>query len=149
MKIRNVVVASMSVLLLASCEEAAPDLTVCDCMSVNLEMLKELGFEGMSDEAQVDAFRAAKVDTLDICDSISMEFGNEIEALSPDEQEARRKEFTESCPVIDEFQKVFEEMQAKAMEEAMKQMGGGDLEGLEGLELDPESEEMLEEIDGE
>ncbi len=149
MKIRNVAIAALSVVLLSACgesEPAAPELTFCDCMDLNLELINDLGFEGLNDEEKIKAFETAHQDDLDICDSLSEVMNAEMKDLDEITQKAKLDSFIEACPAAGEIQKVMDEMQQRYMEEAMKSMnqeglGEEDLEGLlegaieEGAEL--------------
>ncbi len=139
MKIRSIAIATLSVVLLSACGESepeAPEVAFCDCMDLNLELIKELGFEGMNDEEKIKAFEAEHQETLDICDSLSQEMNDEMKDLDQMAQKAKLDSFIEVCPAAGEIQQVMEEMQQKYMEEAMKNMnqeglnGEGDLEGL-------------------
>lgn len=128
MKIRNIVVAALSVLVLASCGETKKELELCDCIELELKAMKEVGM----DEAKMESFETENKESIDACEALSKTLNEEMEALSEEEQETKRTELMETCPAISEIQKLYEDMQAQYMEEAMKNVDPSQLQGLEG-----------------
>ena len=130
MKMKNIVLGSLSLVLLASCGESAPEMTLCDCVDFQKGMIEELGFEGVSNESRIEEFKTNNQVKFDLCDSLGQIMNDEMEALGPDEQEAKQKEFEETCPAFGELKTTIEDMQKRAYEEAMKQMQQGGLEDI-------------------
>ena len=129
MKIRNVVIASLSVVLLASCSGPA-ELTFCDCIELNLKAFEEVG---MTDEAKMKAFQEEHKETLDKCEAIGDKMNEEMKDLSPEEQAKKGEELKADCPAFQKVEEIMMKQQEEMMkqyEESMQNMDAGDLEGL-------------------
>ena len=135
MKMKNVVIASISLLVLTACEEPAPPITMCDCIEFQNGMFKELGFEGLNDETKFEAFQTENKDMMDHCDSLAKDLDEELKQLTEEEQKAKEVEFDSTCAVYGEFKELMTEMRNRALEEMMKQQSM-----MEGLNLEDAAE---------
>ncbi len=153
MKIKNVVVAALSVVALVSCGESEP--TLCSCTELSLEGFKEVGM----DEEKMKAFEEANKAELEKCEALGDKLNKEMQDLSAEEQEAKREEFVADCPAMKELETLIMDQMQNAyqnfdMEEGMEGLedmeeGMGDLlEGLEenGAELIEEVQENASEV---
>lgn len=139
MKIKNLIVAALSVVALASCGESEP--TLCSCTELSLEGFKEVGM----DEEKMKAFEEKNQAELEKCEALGDKLNKEMQELSAEEQEAKREEFMTDCPAMKELETLIMEQMQNAyqnfdMEEGMEGLEDG-LEGLEGS-----AEEMIEEV---
>ena len=150
MKIKNVIVAALSVVALVSCGEAEP--TICSCTELSLEGFKEVGM----DQDKMKAFEEKHEAELKKCEALGDKLNDEMKDLSAEEQEAKREEFMADCPAMEELETLIMEQMQNAyqnfdMEEGLEDaLEGLDLEGgLEGLEeglegLEESATDMLE-----
>ena len=154
MKIKNVIVAALSVVALVSCGEAEP--TICSCTELSLEGFKEVGM----DQEKMQAFEDTHKAELEKCEALGDKLNDEMQELSAEEQEAKREEFMADCPAMKELETLIMEQMQNAyqnfdMEEGLEEGMGDILEGVEGdmgemLEgLEESGSDLLDEVKGE
>lgn len=140
MKIKNLIVAALSVVALVSCGESEP--TLCSCTELSLEGFKEVGM----DEEKMKAFEEKNKAELEKCEALGDAMNKEMQDLSAEEQEAKRDEFMADCPAMKELETLIMDQMQNAyqdfdMEEGMEDLLEDGLEGIEGS-----AEEMIEEV---
>ena len=107
MKIKNVIIATFSVALLASCGGA----DMCSCTQTQLDMMKEMK-DAKGDEAKLKDIEESYKADKEACDKMGDEMMKEMEGMSDEEQEAKGKEIKEemeSCDAYKEMEKMMEE----------------------------------------
>ncbi len=132
MKIKNIIVAALSIVVLTSCGEAVKETTLCSCTELSLEGFKEVGM----DQEKMKAFEEKNKEELAKCEELGNTLNDEMQEMSAEEQEAKRQEYMDECPAMQELQDLIMEQ----MQNAYQDMDMGD--AMEGLE---ESFEGLEE----
>ncbi|NRA12306.1 MAG: hypothetical protein HRT57_10165 [Crocinitomicaceae bacterium] len=103
MKIKNVIIATFSVALLASCGGT----DACSCIETAVEMGKEVE-KANGDEAKLKDIEESYKSDIDACTELSAERAKEMEGMSDDEREAKSKEFEaelEDCDAYKEMMK--------------------------------------------
>ena len=96
---------------------SAGELTVCDCIDIQIAMMKDM-LKGMSEEEAGSKY----VNEMDSCKALG-------EGKSPEELEAM-KEQSEDCESMVEMQKLSKELMTKMMSEQMIDQGSSALGGV-------------------
>lgn len=101
MKIKNVIIATFSVALLASCGGT----DVCSCLDTSLEMGKEME-KANGDEAKIKEITESYQSDMDACKKMGEDMEKEMEGKTDEEKKAKRDEMMkemEECPAYKEM----------------------------------------------
>ena len=101
MKIKNVIVAALSVVALVSCGEA--ESTNCSCAELSLEGFKEAGMDQEKLQAFFEDTYKAEFEK---CQALSWKRMDDMQELSAEEQQAKNEEFMADCPAMKELEKL-------------------------------------------
>ncbi|MFK8046214.1 MAG: hypothetical protein AB8B72_12025 [Crocinitomicaceae bacterium] len=142
MKIKNLLVAALSVVALVSCGEAEP--TICSCTELSLEGFKEVGM----DEDKMKAFEEKHKAELDQCEVLGDKINKEMADLTQAENDSMRKAYMDDCPAMEELEAlIMEQMQNSYQNFDMEEGMEDALEGLDLEGLDENSAELMEQIE--
>lgn len=101
MKIKNVIIATFSVALLASC--GGTDM--CGCLEAGLEMQGEMeAAEG--DEAKMKEIEESYASDEEACEKMQDEQEVEMKAMSEDEQKTKREEMMKEMEECDAYKEM-------------------------------------------
>ncbi|MFT6243715.1 MAG: hypothetical protein ACJA0U_000377 [Salibacteraceae bacterium] len=101
MKIKNVIIATFSVALLASCGGADN----CSCFETGLEMKTEIE-AAKGDEAKIKEITESYVGDKEACEKMQKEQEAEMEAMSDEEQETASEEMMKEMEECDAYQEM-------------------------------------------
>lgn len=107
MKIKNVIIATFSVALLASCGGT----DACSCAGTSLEMMKEMK-KADGDEAKLKAIEESYKSDAEACAKLYTDMEKDMESMSDDEKKTKSEEMKkemESCDAFKEMQKMMED----------------------------------------
>jgi len=142
MKIKNLFVAALSVVALASCGEAEP--TICSCTELSLEGFKEVGM----DEDKMKAFEDKHEAELEKCETLGDKINKEMAELTQAQNDSMRKAYMDDCPAMEELEAlIMEQMQNSYQNFDMEQGMEDALEGLDLEGMEENSAEIMEQIE--
>ncbi|MFT6502047.1 MAG: hypothetical protein ACJASQ_002172 [Crocinitomicaceae bacterium] len=101
MKIKNVIIATFSVALLASCGGA----DMCSCLEAGLEMQTEIE-AAKGDEAKIKEIKESYAGDEEACEKMQKEQEAEMKSMSDEEQKKKREEMMKEMEECDAYKEM-------------------------------------------
>ena len=101
MKIKNVIIATFSVALLASCG----GVDTCSCLEAGLEMSKEID-AAKGDEAKIKEIKESYKSDEEACTEMQAEKAKDMEAMSDEEKKTASEEMMKEMEECDAYKEM-------------------------------------------
>lgn len=129
-------------MVLTSCGDGMPK-DMCDCIGVQVEMMKETADLDFDDPKMKDIETSYEAQ-IKICEELSKEYETKFEGMSPEEIEKEQKSIIDNCPAYKEME-VQMEAQMKKFEESMQNINLDEM----GDEMGDEINDAMNQVEGE